>query len=369
MKLFTCAHCGNVLYFENVRCEKCGAALGYLPQVNKMVPLQADGDTLRAIGAAQVGGTLRRCANAVHGACNWLLPEDEAGDYCLSCRHNRTVPDLSDPAHMAAWQRVQAAKNRLFYSLLRLRLPLRVRDKDGSGGLCFDVLADPDPASNARVMTGHDDGLITLALSEADDVERQRRRLAMGEPYRTLLGHVRHEIGHYYWDVLVRDSDCLAQCRALFGDDSEDYGEALQRYYANGPAPDWQCRMVSAYASAHPWEDFAETFGHYLHITDTLEMGSAFGLSVKPRLRTPDVEALTAELDFDPFRVEDFAAIVDAWLPLTFVANNLCRCMGETDLYPFVLTETVVEKLSFIHSVVRQGGAANSATTPVKQAA
>jgi hypothetical protein len=353
MKLFTCARCGNVLYFENIRCEKCSSTLGYLPQENRMLPLVGEGAGWLVLDADgnqnERYGTLRSCANAAHDACNWLLPESQEGDYCLSCRHNRTVPDLSDGNYVAAWQRVQAAKNRLFYALLRWRLKLEVREKGGTAGLCFDVL--PDPAGG-RVMTGHDNGLITLALSEADDVERQRRRLAMGEPYRTLLGHVRHEIGHYYWDVLVRDSDRLDHCRALFGDDREDYGTALQRYYANGPAPDWHARMVSAYASAHPWEDFAETFGHYLHITDTLEMGNAFGLSVHPRLRTPDAAAFNAELDFDPYRASNFADIIDSWLPLTFVANNLNRCMGETDLYPFVLSDGVVEKLAFIHGVV-----------------
>lgn len=350
MKLFTCAHCGNVLYFENVRCEKCGHALGYLPRTNTLLPLEPDGNVWRAVGGPE--GMLRSCANAARGACNWLLTAEEDGEYCLSCRHNRTVPDLSDDGRLLAWQRVQIAKNRMFYALLRLDLPLVTRSEASTSGLCFDVLADP-PAGGAKVMTGHDNGLITLALSEADDVERQRRRLAMGEPYRTLLGHVRHEIGHYYWDVLVRDGDGLEQCRALFGDDTEDYCAALQRYYAEGPAPDWQNSMVSAYASAHPWEDFAETWGHYLHITDTLEMGSAFGLSVRPRLRTPDAATLEAKLDFDPFRAAAFSEIIDAWLPLTFMANNLNRCMGETDLYPFVLSERAVEKLSFIHELVR----------------
>jgi len=368
MKLFSCSNCGNVLYFENIRCEKCGHALGYLPDANRLLPLAADGDTLRAVaedgGVEERYGALRRCANAAHDACNWLLPESNGSEYCESCRHNRVVPDLTTPANLQAWQRVQVAKNRLFYSVLRLDLPHPVRPKDGNAGLCFDVLADPPPGSGSHVMTGHDNGLITLALSEADDVERQRRQQAMGEPYRTLLGHMRHEIGHYYWDLLVRDGERLDECRDLFGDDRADYGAALQRYYADGPAPDWQCRLVSAYASAHPWEDFAETFGHYLHITDTLEMGRAFGVSLRPRLPTPDAAALHARIDFDPFRAENFTEIIEAWLPLTFVANNLNRCMGEADLYPFVLSQPVVEKLAFIHRLVSKGSGAAADELP-----
>jgi len=356
MKIFTCGQCGNVLYFENVRCEKCQAPLGYLPDANLLLPLAEDGNGVRAIGAeGERHGALRRCANAAHDACNWLLTESEHGDYCRSCRHNRVVPDLSDPAKLPAWRSVQQAKHRLFYSLLRLDLPLIPRLSGGNEGLCFDVLADlPD---GPRVMTGHDNGLITLALSEADDVERQRRRLAMAEPYRTLLGHLRHEIGHYYWDVLVRDVGRLDECRASFGDDSEDYGAALQRHYADGPPPDWQARFVSAYASAHAWEDFAETFGHYLHITDTLEMGTAFGVSLRPRLRTPDAASLSTRLDLDPFRAPDFSDIIDAWLPMTLMANNLNRCMGESDLYPFVLSDPVVTKLAFIHRLVQPDAA------------
>jgi hypothetical protein len=357
MQLFTCAQCGNVLYFENTRCEKCQYPLGYLPHENALLPLAEDSGVWRAAGDGDIVAAhqepLRRCANAAHDACNWLLTEDEAGDYCLCCRHNRTVPDLSEPHLLSSWQRVQQAMHRLFYTLLRLNLPPAARTRNNDETLSFDVLADPPDQTAPRIMTGHDNGIITLALSEADDVERQRRRLAMGEPYRTLLGHLRHEIGHYYWDVLVRDGNRLDACRALFGDDSVDYAQALQLYYQNGPAPDWQARLVSAYASAHPWEDFAETFGHYLHITDTLEMGAAFGLSVRPRLRTPDAAALAAQLDFNPYRAQNFADIIEAWLPLTFVANNLNRCMGETDLYPFVLSEPVVEKLAFVHDLVR----------------
>jgi hypothetical protein len=201
-------------------------------------------------------------------------------------------------------------------------------------------------------MTGHDNGLITIALTEADDIERERRRLEMGEPYRTLLGHFRHEVGHYFWDVLVRDGGKLEACRAVFGDDSIDYGEALQRHYAEGAPPDWQQRFVSAYATTHPWEDFAETWAHYLHIVDTLDMASEFGMEVRPP--ADQIGGLSAHIAFDPYRTENFDAIVAAWLPFTFAMNSVARAMGTRDLYPFILSPQVIQKLSFIHGLVQE---------------
>lgn len=290
------------------------------------------------------------CANAEHDSCNWLTDPGSAERFCRACRHNGTVPDLSDPARLAAWRELEVAKHRLFYSLIRWKLPLVTRNEDATHGLIFQFLAD-DPSSGEKVMTGHDNGLITLALTEADDAERERRRLEMGEPYRTLLGHFRHEVGHYFWDVLVRDGGKLRACRAMFGDDSVDYGQALQRHYAEGPPADWQQYFVSAYATTHPWEDFAETWAHYLHIVDTLEMASEFGVEVHPSVdRTGH---LSARVTFDPYMADDFQAIVTAWLPFTFAINSVNRAMGLRDLYPFILSEPVIAKLEFIHGLVQ----------------
>jgi hypothetical protein len=355
MKLFTCANCQNILYFENIYCEKCQSALGYWPVANSMVPLTPDGALWRGITQdAEPDRTLpplRFCANTEHAACNWLMAADDTASLCLACRHNEKIPPLAAPAQAELWRRVQRAKNRLFYSLLRLRLPLAL--PGAPGGLIFDVLADPPDPAAPRVMTGHEDGRITLALAEADDAERERRRALFDEPYRSLLGHLRHEIGHYYWDVLVRDGDRLGPCRELFGDDRSDYAEALARYHRDGPPPNWAAHHVSAYATAHPWEDFAESFAHYLHIVDTLEMAASFGVRLRPKLPGPEARAMAAELDFDATSSGDFAAIIDAWLKLTYMANNLNRCMGSADLYPFTLTNTVCGKLGFIHTLVR----------------
>ena len=207
------------------------------------------------------------------------MSADSVATLCFACRHNHTIPDLSVAQNLQRWQRMEAAKHHLFYSLLRLRLPLENRIDDPEHGLAFDFLADsPDP-TGPKVMTGHDNGLITIALVEADDAERERRRTQMHEPYRSLLGHFRHEVGHYFWDVLIRDGGRLEECRAVFGDDSQDYDAALQAHYQNGAPADWQEHFVSQYASTHPWEDWAETWAHYLHIVDTLEMASAFGIT------------------------------------------------------------------------------------------
>jgi hypothetical protein len=173
----------------------------------------------------------------------------------------------------------------------------------------------------------------------------------MGEPYRTLLGHMRHELGHFFWDRLVRDdSEALAACRRIFGDEQADYNAALQVHYQRGAPADWQSRFVSSYASAHPWEDFAETFAHYLHIVDTLETAHAFGMAVRPR--TQHGGEIGADMDFDPYRAGTMERIIEAWLPLAFAVNSLNRSMGQHDLYPFVLSPPAVAKLTYIHSLV-----------------
>jgi hypothetical protein len=350
MRLFNCQVCGQLLYFENTRCERCGHVLGYLPERNSLSALEPEEEDLwrpKADEARQY----RFCENALHDACNWLVPADSPAKFCTACSFNRTIPDISDPVNKAHWQKIEVAKRRAFYSFLRLRLPMKDRLEDPENGLAFDFLADSPEGAGPKVMTGHDNGLITLALAEADDAERTRRRTNMGEPYRTLLGHFRHESGHYFWDRLVRDGGKLEECRAVFGDDSQDYGAALQRHYKEGAPADWQEHFVSTYATAHPWEDFAETWAHYLHIVDTLEMARSFGVGIAPAADRSG--ELSAEVDFDPYRATQIEPVMEAWVPLTVTVNSLNRCMGVADLYPFVLSSAVVAKLAFIQSLVR----------------
>jgi hypothetical protein len=349
MKLFQCQHCRQPLYFENTRCDSCGHELGYLPSHETVTALEPSRGVWRALAEPQ--GLYRLCANARHGVCNWLVPAGNADAFCAACRHNRMIPDLSQPQNIARWRRIEIAKRRLFYTLLKLRLPLATRG-EARDGLAFDFIADQAaPNGHLPFMTGHSNGLITINLAEADDPERERRRSDMGEPYRTLLGHFRHEIAHYYWDRLVAGTPKLQNFRAVFGDERQDYAAALQRHYSFGPPPDWPERFVSAYASTHPWEDFAETWAHYFHMVDTLETANAFGLSVQPRLSKG--ADLAAKIDFDPHH-GDIDRLIDAWLPLTFAFNSINRSMGLQDLYPFVLAPPAIVKLGFIHALIER---------------
>jgi hypothetical protein len=349
MKLFECQKCGQLLYFENTLCENCGSRLGYLRARETLSVVEPAGEVWRAL--AEPGKRYRFCANAEYGVCNWLVDQDQPSPYCAACRHNQTVPDLTVPENVQRWRKIEFAKHRLMYSLLKLQLPLATRAEDPDG-LAFDFrvpgATSPD-GSVTPVMTGHDNGLITINLDEGDDAERERTRSEMGEPYRTLLGHFRHEIGHYYWDRLVANSGHLEKFRATFGDEQRDYGEALKQHYANGAPADWQNNFVSAYASSHPWEDFAETWAHYFHIVDTLESARAFGIIVLPRVAAGAELATT--ISFDPHKAK-VGQITDAWTGLSIAVNEINRSMGLPDLYPFVLAPAVITKLTFIHDCI-----------------
>ncbi len=377
MRLFKCQCCEQLLYFENTSCERCGHRLGYDPARFTLRAMEPDGNDWREAGVDGAFASdapafdvpafdvpaFRFCANAERIGCNWLVETGSATPFCAACRHNHIIPDLHLPENLPPWRALEAAKRRLFYSLMRLRLPLRTRAEDPAHGLAFDFLAETSAAPH--VLTGHENGLITIALKEGDDAERERVRQQMGELYRTPLGHFRHEVGHHFWDLLVRDGGALEAFRALFGDEREDYAAALQAHYARGDDGAWRDSFVSLYASSHPWEDFAETWAHYLHIVDTLEMAQAFGIEIHPLLAHDP--ALQTEIRQDPYMAAQngagMDAILQAWLPLTYAVNSLNRTMGQPDLYPFVLNPPVVEKLGFIHRLMggdinRQAGAA-----------
>jgi hypothetical protein len=359
MQLFLCQKCSQLLYFENTLCEICGSTLGYEPVGAHLQALEAQGEVWRPI--ADRDQAYRFCNNARHGACNWLIPAESSDRFCLACRHNRTIPALTEGENLLHWRKLEYSKHRLFYQLIKLKLPLPTDSEMRGHGLVFDFLAEAQQPGALKVMTGHDDGLITLNLQEADDATREQLRTEMHEPYRTLLGHFRHEIGHFYWDLLVRDGNRLAQCRAVFGDDREDYYHALQRHYLSGSAADWQEHFISQYATTHPWEDFAEIWAHYLHIIDTLETAAAFRLGVHPKkVADPD---LHADITLNPYGEGPIEGLIKDWLPLTFAVNSLNRSMGVPDLYPFILSPTVIAKIGFIHELV-QGRLPEDATTP-----
>jgi hypothetical protein len=348
MQLFQCQHCQQVLYFENTACERCGRRVGYIPALGVISAVEPEGPNWIAL--ANPALRYRFCANWEQHACNWMVESTTGDSFCMACRHNRTIPDISAPENHRHWQKIETAKRRLFYTLIKLKLPTPTIDSGDPAPLVFDFLADPPGAPG--VMTGHDNGVITISLSEADDITREQTRSTLGELYRTLLGHFRHEVGHYYWHKLVADCGELDSFRALFGDDQTDYGESLRQHYERGAPAGWQDNFVSSYATMHPWEDWAETWAHYLHIVDTLEMAAAFGIRINPEL--VDDPALETEVRFDPHRAVPIQKLIDAWLPLTYAVNCLNRSMGQPDIYPFVIAPKVVEKMSYIHNLIHR---------------
>ncbi|WP_342720753.1 putative zinc-binding peptidase [Acidovorax sp. FHTAMBA] len=359
MRVFNCDHCGHLVFFDSVQCLHCGNALAFVPDqltMAALAPAPQDGPGLwrrmgERGGTAYSGRLYRMCHNHTHyQACNFAVPANDFSDLCASCRQTRVLPYLSDVANLGRWKQIEAAKRQLFYTLARLGLePL-----PGRPGPVFEFLADMPGAPS--VLTGHSSGTITLNIAEADDDERARRRIALGEPYRTLIGHLRHESGHFYWDQLVRDGGRTEAFRQVFGDERQDYAAALDAHYAlGGHLGDWAVSHVSAYAAAHPWEDWAETWAHYLHMLDLLETAASYQASVT----VPDPHAATRHQVTDPFATDrpDFQDMVRQWVPLTLLLNSLNRSLGQHDAYPFALSSGAMVKLRFVHDLV-QGQAA-----------
>jgi hypothetical protein len=351
MQLFSCSHCGHTLHFENRRCNHCGCQLGFIPERMRLLAFDM---AWRPLGGEKLDEGYQPCANYLqYQSCNWMTSWHKNDPLCLACRLNHTIPDLSQPGNLKLWQRLQADKNRLIYSLLRLKLPIRDKRDSPRDGLAFDFVATPRPNfGEPGNGTGHFAGLITLDIAEGDDASREQTRKELGEPYRTVLGHLRHESGHYYWDLLMGSNQRLQAFRRVFGDERSDYADALSRHYASGAPRDWQQYYVSAYASSHPWEDWAETWAHYLHMLDTLETAWQFGLHLHPRVL--DAEPLSAAPRWDPYAPPDFATLIEYWQPLTVALNSLNRSMGQGDAYPFVLSERAAAKLKRVHEVIHE---------------
>jgi hypothetical protein len=349
MKLFSCDNCGQLLFFENSHCEKCGYKLGFLPEQLKLVALVEENKEHYTIWGNKNGTKYCYCKNHQYNVCNWIIPEDNTSSFCFACSFNRTIPDINNSEYRLRWNTIENAKHRLIYTLLNLKLPLFNKSVDQEKGLLFDFLAN-DENSKQRILTGHDNGLITINISEADDIEREMARKSMDEVYRTVLGHFRHEVGHYYWDRLINNTDNLNEFRSLFGDETKDYGEALKEHYSKGTPTSWNDKFISAYATMHSWEDWAETWAHYLHIIDTLETAYSFGLSVHPGV-AGNAGLVHADININPYQASDFNKVLDLWFPLTFALNSLNRSMGLRDPYPFIIPAKVREKLLFIHEV------------------
>ncbi|WP_310785901.1 zinc-binding metallopeptidase family protein [Mycobacterium sp. Z3061] len=338
MRDFHCPNCGQRLAFENSECLSCHSALGFsLDQMALLVIAKRDEDSEHA--GAVAANEYQLCANLYVAECNWLVPVGHPGGLCESCALTIERPNDNDAVGLAEFARAEAAKRRLVAELHELSLPIIGRDQDPDYGLAFRLLS----SAHENVITGHENGVITLDLAEGDDVHREQLRVEMEEPYRTLLGHFRHEVGHYYFYRLVRSPEYLQRFNELFGDPDSDYQAALDRHYSQGAPEGWQETFVSSYATMHPAEDWAETFAHYLHIRDTLDTSASCGLA-----------PAAATFDRPPLGPSAFPTIIEMWLPLSWSLNMVNRSMGHDDLYPFVLPPAVLDKMQFVHTVIEE---------------
>ncbi len=330
MLTFQCDTCSSPVFFENIRCLSCNSILGIIPETYEVHSMKVDhSGTL----LGNDGRRYRFCKNSVdHGSCNQLVWASDPSVYCRACRFTEVTPDLKYKNNKELWLMMEKAKRRLLFSLLRLGISPVPKSLDRAKGLAFRFLVD----NGQKILTGHEDGLITITLGEADDAIRAARRQQMGEEYRTLLGHFRHEIGHYYWARLIEDSGRQESFRTVFGDERIDYSAALATYYAKPRDLRWRGQFISRYASSHPWEDWAETFAHFLHMRDVVETCRSAGL-ITPLTGAPE---------------EGFRDLVKLWTSTTFRLNELGRSIGSGDLYPFVLTSAVIDKMEFIHNEV-----------------
>ncbi|NCP65147.1 MAG: hypothetical protein GW763_12600 [Paraglaciecola sp.] len=357
MKTFVC-QCGNKTHFINSKCVACGLMLGFLPDTGQMSAFTRHQSG--KLQASSNGRVYKQCKNYVdHNVCNWMIPDDEPQEYCCACQLNEATPNLAVKGNATLWYRLEQAKRRLLYTLFKFKLPVTNRKQDPLTGLGFAFLEDEIEDAFGKeltvknyVTTGHNAGIITINVNEAKHSSRVHMRELMNEGYRTLVGHFRHEAGHYYWDRLIRNSANLSAYRTLFGDERMDYAEAMKDYYAQGPKKNWQNVWISAYASMHPWEDWAETWAHYLHMVDTLETASDFDFSISGN-KVANPLMLGEHLDFG-YTATSFTHIFNDWCRLTAALNGLNRSMGLDDAYPFVIPITALNKLRFVHEVVMQ---------------
>ena len=348
MRWLHCAACGLQIYFENSLCSACGAALGFVPERQAMATLQGDSGTLPIDAGSWVP-----CANRrPNEVCNWLVHVNDGSPFCLSCRLTSTIPPLDDAANLGRWAAIERAKRRLVFTTLSLGLSLRPKlGSDDRDGLEFRWLA---PAAGAPVVTGHHDGVITLDITEADDDHREAARVSLGESSRTVLGHLRHELGHHLHQRFVAGTPIEDEVRAHFGDERQDYDAALRTHYEQGPPPGWEQQHISAYASAHPWEDWAETCAHYLLMIDAVETAQAWGLAFNDSAAEP--------LQAEPFIGPPDAItelVLNRWLPAARLLNAMSRSLGQRDSYPFLIAAPVLDKLRCVRRVLL--GAAASA--------
>ncbi len=348
MRGFACPVCHNFTPFESDRCPNCQASVGLHLPSKSMIATVRD-------SAVVDGQRWVRCTQSGNLGCNWLVPEEQAVEQrgrCLADSLIRREPAPDDTMAREKLVPTAQALRRLIYQLTDIGLPVEPfwrRD----GGLAFDLLSSY--TTGDKVLIGHADGVITIDLVETLDAYRETLRVALGEPYRTMLGHFRHEVGHYYQNILVEKGSgamqYLQECRELFGDERTSYSDQIARHYTFGAPDQWQDSFISEYATMHPWEDFAECFAHYLHITDTIDTCREAGMVLtadKVRFTVPrDIEALESYADVPVER------LLFDWKWMSMFFNRVNTAMGKNPLYPFIIPPPVIAKLGFVHRVIR----------------
>ena len=340
MKRFYC-DCGAEIFFENQHCGKCARTLGYDFYSNMMIPIEYEESEYYV---SKEGTSYRLCGNWIDfNTCNWLVPRENSHKLCYACRFNRTIPDQTNsgigyPKNFFRWYRLEEAKRRLLYTLLEMKFQLTNGWDDRENGLLFDFIEDHESGGQVvkPVTTGYVSGIITINSKEADDVERVQARSALNERQRTIVGHFRHELGHYCWDKIFCQLPSANYFEHVFGEANLNYKESIDLYYKKGPPRNWHDGFISAYASSHPSEDWAETWNHFLLIYDCLETAREFGL-------TSDYPSIT-----------DLSGSVLMWRELAVTLNQLNRSIGLNDAYPFIITRRVEEKLRYVAAVINE---------------
>ena len=354
MRTFRCV-CNNILYFDNSLCLACHREVGFCPECDSLNALLPQAQGGFQCGNGSCGVQLLKCTNyASYNVCNRcvVIGDTSHSGFCDCCRFNDTIPDLTVVGNLEKWYRLEAAKRRLFYDLRKLGLPYGTAQDGIDPPLSFDFKADVIPPNDIwrggnqgeKVFTSHDRGRITINIREADSVARESLRVEMRETHRSLIGHFRHEIGHYYWDVLVLGRD-EAGSKAVFGDhENPTYDQALGIYYQNGAPPNWQENFISEYSTMHPWEDFAETWAAYLDMCGSLDTAENVGFRGES----------------DPVHA-NFDAMVARYQQIGIATNELNRNMGILDAVPQVFVQPVIAKMRYIHGLVQRGRAENLA--------
>ncbi|MTH78159.1 zinc-binding metallopeptidase family protein [Paracoccus aestuariivivens] len=321
MQRLDCPGCGQRVYFHNTLCS-CGMALVFDPELGAFAANATPCTRLRDIG------------------CNWRAEQD--GPQCRSCAMTTTVPDLSVEGNLDLLAQSEAAKRWVLANLARWRW---FTNADQGQRVSFQMLSEHARHQEVNVTMGHADGVITINVVEADDAVRVERQQELGELYRSMVGHMRHEIAHFLFERLAVLPGFLDQFRTMFGDERADYAQAITEHYAN--PKDKGATHISKYATMHPHEDWAETSAHILHLVDMTDSLMATGLT-GPQIPPPGYDAYA-----DP-NAEQLLTVATA---VALAVNEINRALDNPDVYPFVLTETTRAKLAFAHHWLSQGSA------------